>query len=372
MPSRHYYKTYSIVLLLLAIMSVSNTADANSKITSPATTPATLTAGTITIAYSFQFRGNGGSTWSVTAGSLPPGLTLSSSGLLSGTPTFIGTYTFTVQFLANGGTSDTCACTLTIGGPGCSFVSGISNGALSFGTIDPSGSGTIYGTATQQVSFTCSLGLAYSISVSPASGWTIASGSYSIPYTLGVAPGGTYGGTAVDLLPANASSINVSNFINNPAGLYANTGAISITVSWAGGQIIASLPIGGVSGNVMDTCTTPVNGSITFTIDPSTAGPITPTTIANGTSPTVKCTAGQSHGVSCTSSHAYNLTIGNDGSTDPIAYTITGCPISVTGQGFLTSVPINFGLSLSATGPNGYQDAAAGAHSDTITVQVSY
>jgi hypothetical protein len=132
------------------------------------------------------------------------------------------------------------------------------------------------------------------------------------------------------------------------------------------------LPISSVSANVMDTCTTPANGSITFTIDPSSAGPLTPTTISNGTSPTVKCTAGQSHGVSCISSHAYNLTIGNDGSTDPIAYTVTGCPASVTGQGFLTPVPINFGLSLSATGSNGYQNAMAGAHSDTITVQVSY
>ncbi len=136
--------------------------------------------------------------------------------------------------------------------------------------------------------------------------------------------------------------------------------------------MVASLPINSVSGSVMDTCTTPVNGSITFTIDPSSAGPLTPTTASNGTPPTVKCTSQASHGVSCTSSHAYNLTIGNDGSTDPIAYTITGCPAGITGQGFLTPVPINFGLSLSATGPNGYQDAAAGAHSDTITVQVTY
>ncbi len=81
------------------------------------------------------------------------------------------------------------------------------------------------------------------------------------------------------------------------------------------------------------------------------------------------CTNGQPHGVSCTSSHAYMLTIGNDGSTDPIAYTITGCPASVSGQGFLTATPINFGLSLAAAN---YQNALAGAHSDTITVTVSY
>jgi len=49
--------------------------------------------------YNFQlnFNGgyNGGATWSST-GTLPPGLNLSNTGLISGTPTTPGTYPFTI------------------------------------------------------------------------------------------------------------------------------------------------------------------------------------------------------------------------------------------------------------------------------------
>lgn len=51
-------------------------------------------------AYSQQFSASlspGPYTWSVTAGSLPPGLSLSSGGLLSGTPSAEGHYSFTIQ-----------------------------------------------------------------------------------------------------------------------------------------------------------------------------------------------------------------------------------------------------------------------------------
>jgi large repetitive protein len=54
--------------------------------------PASLPVG---VAFSHQFTSTGGTapvTWSVTNGSLPPGLTLSAGGLLSGTPTTPGSY----------------------------------------------------------------------------------------------------------------------------------------------------------------------------------------------------------------------------------------------------------------------------------------
>jgi len=50
-------------------------------------------------AYSFTFGASGGTpgySWAVTSGSLPPGLTLSSAGVASGTPTTAGVYSFTV------------------------------------------------------------------------------------------------------------------------------------------------------------------------------------------------------------------------------------------------------------------------------------
>ncbi|MGI8782699.1 MAG: IPTL-CTERM sorting domain-containing protein [Acidobacteriota bacterium] len=62
--------------------------------------PGTLPAGTVGTAYSQPITASGGTapyTFSVIAGSLPPGLTLAPGGLLSGTPTTAGSFTFTVR-----------------------------------------------------------------------------------------------------------------------------------------------------------------------------------------------------------------------------------------------------------------------------------
>lgn len=61
--------------------------------------PSSLASGTVGTAYSVQFTATGTDpkTWSITSGTLPAGLTFSSSGLLSGTPTAAasGSITFT-------------------------------------------------------------------------------------------------------------------------------------------------------------------------------------------------------------------------------------------------------------------------------------
>ena len=66
-------------------------------------TTTTLPSGTVATAYSQNIATNGGTlpiTWSVPANTLPPGLTLqgnaSGAGVVSGTPTAYGSYTFTV------------------------------------------------------------------------------------------------------------------------------------------------------------------------------------------------------------------------------------------------------------------------------------
>jgi hypothetical protein len=67
----------------------------------------TLTAGQLTVPYNLQFTATGGSpTWSVSSGALPVGLTLSSGGLLAGTPTAAGDFSFKVT-ATDGGRSDT-------------------------------------------------------------------------------------------------------------------------------------------------------------------------------------------------------------------------------------------------------------------------
>ncbi|MBZ5667969.1 MAG: Ig domain-containing protein, partial [Acidobacteriia bacterium] len=64
------------------------------------TTASPLPGGTVGVAYSQTLAASGGTpsySWSVTAGTLPGGLSLSSGGALTGRPTSAGTFTFTVQ-----------------------------------------------------------------------------------------------------------------------------------------------------------------------------------------------------------------------------------------------------------------------------------
>src|SRR6185437_3706188 len=75
----------------------------------------TLPGGQVGTAYSQQLAssgGVGGVTWAVSSGSLPTSLSLSSGGLISGTPTVNGTFTFTV--LATDSASNTAPQTFTI------------------------------------------------------------------------------------------------------------------------------------------------------------------------------------------------------------------------------------------------------------------
>src|SRR5204863_7770147 len=55
-------------------------------------------------------------TWSIASGSLPPGVNFSSGGVLSGTPTSEGSYTFVVK-ATGGGVTDTETETLTVRQP---------------------------------------------------------------------------------------------------------------------------------------------------------------------------------------------------------------------------------------------------------------
>ena len=57
-------------------------------------------------------------TWTVDSGTLPPGLSLSSGGAITGTPTAAGTYNFTMKVVDSTGLTATQAQTITIA-PGC-------------------------------------------------------------------------------------------------------------------------------------------------------------------------------------------------------------------------------------------------------------
>jgi hypothetical protein len=105
------------------------------------TSPSTLSTGTVGGGYSYQLQTAGGQApiiFSLTSGSLPPGLILSSTGLISGTPTVTGTYNFTVTVTdscATGAQSLQGNLSITVNAAPCPALSIISPSALTSGTV---------------------------------------------------------------------------------------------------------------------------------------------------------------------------------------------------------------------------------------------
>lgn len=94
--------TYSFTVQVADSATPKNTATrAFSIVIAPVTVNATTPpVGTVKKYYSTKFTANGGKgtlVWTVTSGSLPPGVKLATSGTASGTPTTAGSYAFTVQ-----------------------------------------------------------------------------------------------------------------------------------------------------------------------------------------------------------------------------------------------------------------------------------
>jgi len=68
--------------------------------------PASLPSGSVNVAYMYSLVAQNGVTpygWALISGALPPGLTLTGSGAIAGTPTAAGTYSFTVRVTDSGG-----------------------------------------------------------------------------------------------------------------------------------------------------------------------------------------------------------------------------------------------------------------------------
>ncbi|HVH34525.1 MAG TPA: Ig-like domain repeat protein, partial [Tahibacter sp.] len=84
-------------------------------------TPATLAAATFSVSYSEQLAASSSDSldhtpyvFTLVSGSLPTGLTLATDGLLSGTPSVVGSFPITVQAAGSGGISGTQAYTLVV------------------------------------------------------------------------------------------------------------------------------------------------------------------------------------------------------------------------------------------------------------------
>jgi hypothetical protein len=122
----------------LAAPQVSQTIAVNPAALSVST--ASLAGATLGTAYSATLAAAGGTspyTWSVSSGSLPPGLSLSASaGTISGTPEVAGTFTFTVQATDSSSQAQTATAPLSVGvgvGATGTTITGTHTGKLTIG-----------------------------------------------------------------------------------------------------------------------------------------------------------------------------------------------------------------------------------------------
>jgi hypothetical protein len=206
-------------------------------------------------------------TWTIALGTLPPGLTLSTAGVISGTPTTAGTYPFTVQVSDGRGDTATAAFTITItqaGAASLAFVTQPSatifgqqitpsvsvravnaNGSFAAGTMvtiaigtNPAG-GTLSGTLT---AVTGSTGVATFTGLSinrVGAGYTLVASAFGFPIATSV---------AFDITSSVSSGVAV---FDNQIDFLVATGAANATGPLPSlGSVNGGATVGGVTFNL--------------------------------------------------------------------------------------------------------------------------
>ncbi|MGM9426711.1 beta strand repeat-containing protein [Hydrogenophaga sp. MI9] len=279
--------------------------------------PASLPGGTVAAAYSQTVTASGGVgpySFSVTAGSLPAGLTLSSGGVLSGTPTAGGTFNFTVTATDSspfpGPFSGSQAYSLTVAPPTISLPAT----ALAGGT----------------------LGVPYSATITAASGGTA---PYSYAVSAGALPGGTTLNPATGAITGTPSAAGTFNFSVTATDSSTGTGPYTVTQSYA--ITIVNIP----------PVANAVSASVAYN---AVAAPVT-LNITGGAPTSVAVASGAAHGTATAAGTSITYTpVAGYAGPDSFTYTATNsagtsAPATVTVTVADPTITITAGGSLTAT-----------------------
>jgi hypothetical protein len=324
---------------------------------------ATLPNGAVGTGYSATLTATGGSgsySWTRTGGSLPAGLSLATSGAITGTPTAAGAATFTVQVADTA--SHTASKQLSI-------------------TIDPNAPSVT--TASLPAG---QIGQAYSQALQATGGsggytWSVSAGA--LPQGLSLAAGGTIAGT-----PAAAGTSNFTVTVRD-SGARTGSKALSITVAAAPVTVTTSaLPNGQVgvvyaytvqaSGGTGTYVWTVTTGSLPAGLVLAPTGALTGIPLSAGARTfTLTATDTAAH----SGSKSLTLLVDPPG----LSFTTASLPNGVAGTGYsatieaaggsggnqfsVTSGSLPAGLSLDASGAISGTPSAAGASTFTVTVK---
>jgi hypothetical protein len=319
--------------------------------------PAT-NSGTVNVAFSQNFTTTnsiGAVTFTLNSGTLPTGITLSSAGVLSGTPTQIGSFPITVHAVdANGCSANGATYTLTIG---CQTIT-VNNPATSTGTVNVAFSQTFtssnaIGAVTYSTSSTLPTGITLNSSTGVLSGTPTQSGTFPI-VVHAVDANGCSGNGATYTLVIGCQIITV----NNPA---TNSG----TVNTVFGQTFTS-------SNTIGTVTYTLNsGTLPAGLSLSTGGVLSGTPTQTGSFP-ITVTATDANGCSGTGA-TYTLTIGCQTITVNNPATTTGTVNAAFSQSFTAGNTVGtLTFTTASTLPAGLSLSTAGVLSGTPTQTGSF
>ncbi|STQ98598.1 putative Ig domain-containing protein [Janthinobacterium lividum] len=299
-------------------------------------TPGSLAAPKVATAYSQQLSASGGVApyaYTVSAGSLPAGLTLSSSGLLSGTPTAGGNFTATVQAadahqftgtqsytlvvssatvsltpttLPNPTAEAVYTTTLTAAGGTAPYTFSVSSGTLPAGLSLNAATGVLSGTTNVAGSFP------FSIKVTDSSTGTGAPFSATSSYTV------TVGAPTITLTPATLPAATVATAYSQPLSASGGIAPYAYTVS--GGSLPAGLALSS-SGLLSGTPT--AAGSFTVTVQAADAHLFTGTqsytlVVSSATVSLTPATLSNP-----TAEAAYSATLSATGGTAPYTFSVS-------------------------------------------------
>lgn len=285
-------------------------------------------SGQVGVAYSYQLTSTGGTapvTYTAPSNALPPGLTLTSAGLLSGTPTLYGTYNFTVTATDSGASPATTTATYQV------FIAAAPL-TITTSSLTPWVSGTPF---TQQ--------LVAAGGVTPYT-WSIPQGGNSAGLTL--TTGGQFTGTPTSGVEGT-NTLNVQ--IQDSLGTIATK---QITWNVASPSVITTSQLpAGVTGQPYS--------PFTFT---STGGALNSTrawSISAGTPPTgMSLSASGVLQGQPTTKGSYSFTVRIDDGVQPVAKILTlnvFDPLVITTQGLPNGTQgTSYGpVNLTATGGSG-------------------
>ena len=244
-------------------------------------TTTSLPAAEVGIAYSQNLQATGGVpaySWSLTAGSLPAGLTLSSSGTISGTPTTVGTSSFTVKVTDSETptpNSTTANLSITVNNPPLT----ITTTSLPQGTVDfaySSAVAVIGGTKPYTWSISAGAlpnGLTLNTSTGQISGTPSKTGAFQ--FTVSVTDSSTpqQNASAKFTITINAAlAITTSSLPSGSVGtaysttLAATGGVTPYSWSVSSGSLPAGLSLASSTGIISGTPTTAGTSNFTITV----------------------------------------------------------------------------------------------------------